>query len=76
MRGLLPPYTVTGGEEATKRFVTLEHALSYAIHLAERTHEKNDGEEYHHGVVLDGRVVATAVRETDGSITARRKEPR
>lgn len=61
-------YTVAGDPRA-RGFLTFEAALSLATTIA--SERPDDGEEYRHGVLLNGTVVGSAVRHTDGSITAR-----
>ena len=65
------PYTIAGDPRGL-RFQTFQQAIARAMYVAEREHDWHDGEEYRHGVLLDGTVVGTAVRHPDGSITARR----
>ena len=59
-------YSVAGDPRA-RGCESFQAALSLASTLAS-DHEK-DGEEYRHGVLLNGDLVGSAIRHADGSIT-------
>lgn len=59
-------YTVAGDEQNRRHLHKLV-AVQLAVSLALK--RPKDGEEYRNGVLENGRVVGTAIRHTDGSVT-------